>query len=116
MKIHQQHLVRSLGFVDVLMIGIAGLVGGAIFVLTGPAIGLAGGSVIIAFIINGIITLFTAMVIRRTRVCHTRSWWRLSVGQERITKAKCFHKWLDGMVCTYCRWQLVRCRIWIVSF
>ena len=58
---HEQHLVRSLGFVDVMMIGIAGLVGGAIFVLTGPAIGLAGGSVIIAFIINGIITLFTAM-------------------------------------------------------
>lgn len=57
----QQHLVRSLGFVDVMMIGIAGLVGGAIFVLTGPAIGLAGGSVIIAFIINAIITLFTAM-------------------------------------------------------
>jgi basic amino acid/polyamine antiporter, APA family len=44
-----------------MMIGIAGLVGGAIFVLTGPAIGLAGGSVIIAFIINAIITLFTAM-------------------------------------------------------
>ena len=43
------------------MIGIAGLVGGAIFVLTGPAIGLAGGSVIVAFIINAIITLFTAM-------------------------------------------------------
>ena len=58
---HQQHLVRSLGFVDVMMIGIAGLVGGAIFVLTGPAIGLAGGSVIIAFIINAVITLFTAM-------------------------------------------------------
>jgi amino acid transporter len=43
------------------MIGIAGLVGGAIFVLVGPAIGLAGSAVIIAFIINGIITLFTAM-------------------------------------------------------
>ncbi|HXX96235.1 MAG TPA: amino acid permease [Candidatus Bathyarchaeia archaeon] len=57
----EQHLVRSLGFLDVMMIGIAGLVGGAIFVLTGPAIGLAGGSVIIAFIINAIITLFTAM-------------------------------------------------------
>jgi basic amino acid/polyamine antiporter, APA family len=53
--------VRSLDFLDVMMIGIAGLVGGAIFVLTGPAIGLAGGSVIIAFIINAIITLFTAM-------------------------------------------------------
>jgi amino acid transporter len=43
------------------MIGIAGLVGGAIFVLTGPAIGLAGPAAIIAFIINAVITLFTAM-------------------------------------------------------
>lgn len=57
----QHHLVRTLGLVDIIMIGIAGMIGGAIFVLVGPAIGLAGGAVIIAFIINGIITLFTAM-------------------------------------------------------
>ncbi len=43
------------------MIGIAGMIGGAIFVLTGPAIGLAGSAVIIAFIINAAITVFTAM-------------------------------------------------------
>jgi APA family basic amino acid/polyamine antiporter len=59
--LHQQQLVRTLGLVDVVMIGIAGMIGGAIFVLVGPAIGLAGSAVIIAFIINGIITLFTAM-------------------------------------------------------
>ncbi len=58
---HQRHLVRTLGLLDVVMIGIAGMIGGAIFVLVGPAIGLAGSAVIIAFIINGIITLFTAM-------------------------------------------------------
>lgn len=43
------------------MVGIAGMIGGAIFVLTGPAIGLAGDAVIIAFILNAVITLFTAM-------------------------------------------------------
>ncbi len=43
------------------MVGIAGMIGGAIFVLTGPAIGLAGSAVILAFILNAIITLFTAM-------------------------------------------------------
>ena len=43
------------------MVGIAAMIGGSIFVLTGPAIGLAGSAVIIVFIINGIITLFTAM-------------------------------------------------------
>ena len=60
-NLHQRHLVRTLGLLDVVMIGIAGMIGGAIFVLVGPAIGLAGSAVIIAFIINGIITLFTAM-------------------------------------------------------
>ena len=57
---HNQ-LVRSLGLLDILMVGIAAMIGGSIFVLTGPAIGLAGSAVIIAFIINAIITLFTAM-------------------------------------------------------
>jgi amino acid transporter len=37
------------------------MIGGAIFVLTGSAIGLAGNAVIIAFILNAVITLFTAM-------------------------------------------------------
>ena len=58
---HEHKLVRSMGLLDVVMIGIAGMIGGSIFVLTGPAIGLAGSSVILAFILNAIITLFTAM-------------------------------------------------------
>jgi APA family basic amino acid/polyamine antiporter len=58
---HQHTLVRSLNLLDIIMIGIAAMIGGAIFVLTGPAIGLAGSAVIAAFIINAIITLFTAM-------------------------------------------------------
>src|SRR5918993_3880498 len=58
---HQHQLVRTLGLMDIIMVGIAGMIGGAIFVLTGPAIGLAGSAVILAFIINAIITLFTAM-------------------------------------------------------
>src|ERR1051325_4310967 len=57
---HNQ-LVRCLGLLDILMVGIAAMIGGSIYVLTGPAIGLAGSAVIVAFIINAIITLFTAM-------------------------------------------------------
>jgi len=53
--------VRTLSLTDIIMVGIAGMIGGAIFVLIGPAIGLAGQAVIIAFIINAIITIFTAM-------------------------------------------------------
>jgi basic amino acid/polyamine antiporter, APA family len=43
------------------MVGIAAMIAGAIFILIGPAIDFAGGAVIVAFIINGVITLFTAM-------------------------------------------------------
>ena len=50
-----------MSLMDIIMVGIAGMIGGAIFVLTGPAIGLAGSAVILAFIINATITLFTAM-------------------------------------------------------
>lgn len=57
----QPQLVRTLSLLDIIMVGIAGMIGGAIFVLTGPAIGLAGSAVIIAFIINAVITIFTAM-------------------------------------------------------
>ena len=58
---HQHNLVRSLNLLDIVMVGIAAMIGGAIFVLTGPAIRLAGSAVLLAFIINAIITLFTAM-------------------------------------------------------
>jgi amino acid transporter len=58
---HQHKFIRSLGLLDVVMIGIPDMIGRSIFVLTGPAIGLAGSSVILAFILNAIITLFTAM-------------------------------------------------------
>src|SRR3954452_18309974 len=58
---HEHKLVRSLNLVDIVMIGVAAMIGGSIFVLTGTAIGFAGSAVIIAFIINAIITLFTAM-------------------------------------------------------
>ena len=70
---HERHLVRTLGLVDVVMIGIAGMIGGSIFVLVGPAIGLAGSAVIVAFMINGIITLFTSYGICRTRLCYARA-------------------------------------------
>jgi basic amino acid/polyamine antiporter, APA family len=58
---HEHKLVRSLGLLDIIMVGIAAMIAGAIFILIGPAINLAGGAVIVAFAINGIITLFTAM-------------------------------------------------------
>jgi APA family basic amino acid/polyamine antiporter len=54
-------LVRSLSLIDIVMVGIAAMIGGAIFVLIGPAMHEAGPALLIVFVINGGITLFTAM-------------------------------------------------------
>ena len=54
-------LIRSLSLSQAIMIGVASMIGGAIFVLVGPGISAAGPALIIAFLLNGIITLFTAL-------------------------------------------------------
>ncbi|MEM3007027.1 MAG: amino acid permease [Candidatus Nitrosotenuis sp.] len=51
---------RNLTLLDVVMVGVAAMIGGAIFVLVGPGMGEAGPALMIAFLINGIITIFTA--------------------------------------------------------
>ena len=51
---------RNLGLLDVIMVGVAAMIGGAIFVLVGPGMGEAGPALMIAFLLNGIITIFTA--------------------------------------------------------
>lgn len=54
-------LSRSLNLFTITMIGIGGMIGAGIFVLTGIAAGVAGPALILAFALNGIITSFTAM-------------------------------------------------------
>jgi basic amino acid/polyamine antiporter, APA family len=54
-------LSRDLKLFDATMIGVGGMIGAGIFVLTGIAAGLAGPALILAFFLNGLLTLFTAM-------------------------------------------------------
>jgi APA family basic amino acid/polyamine antiporter len=55
-------LGRDLGLLSVTMIGVGAMIGAGIFVLTGIAAGTAGPALILAFLLNGVVTLFTAMV------------------------------------------------------
>lgn len=57
-----QTLSRDLSLFDVTMIGVGAMIGAGIFVLTGEAAGTAGPALILAFALNGIVTIFTAMV------------------------------------------------------
>ncbi|MFQ5875793.1 MAG: APC family permease, partial [Dehalococcoidia bacterium] len=53
-------LSRDLRFLDITMIGIGAMVGAGIFVLAGSAARVAGPAAVLAFGINGVVTLLTA--------------------------------------------------------
>jgi amino acid transporter/nucleotide-binding universal stress UspA family protein len=55
-------LSRDLTCFDITMIGVGAMIGAGIFVLTGIAAGTAGPALILAFALNGIVTILTAMV------------------------------------------------------
>jgi amino acid transporter/nucleotide-binding universal stress UspA family protein len=62
-NVHQgAALSRDLDLFTITMIGVGGMIGAGIFVLTGIAAGLAGPALVLVFILNGVITIFTAMV------------------------------------------------------
>ena len=56
----QATFARDLGLFDATMIGIGAMIGAGIFVLTGIAAGEAGPASILAFALNGVVTLLTA--------------------------------------------------------
>jgi amino acid transporter/nucleotide-binding universal stress UspA family protein len=54
-------LSRDLNLFTITMIGVGGMIGAGIFVLTGIAAGVAGPALVLAFLLNGIVTTFTAL-------------------------------------------------------
>jgi amino acid transporter len=54
-------LSRSLNLFTITMIGVGGMIGAGIFVLTGIAAGVAGPALVLVFLLNGILTTLTAM-------------------------------------------------------
>ncbi len=58
----ETELARDLKCFDITMVGVGAMIGAGIFALTGIAAGIAGPGLILAFALNGIMTLCTAMV------------------------------------------------------
>lgn len=58
---HQTQLSRDMSLFQVTMIGVGAMIGAGIFVLTGIAAGHAGPALILAFALNGFVTLLTAL-------------------------------------------------------
>ncbi len=54
-------LKRDLGLLEITMIGLGPTIGSTIFLLVGFGIGIAGPALILAFVLNFIVTIFTAM-------------------------------------------------------
>jgi APA family basic amino acid/polyamine antiporter len=59
-KTEEVTLSRSLNLFTITMIGVGGMIGAGIFVLTGIAAGVAGPALVLAFLLNGLITSLTA--------------------------------------------------------
>ena len=64
------HLSREMTLLDATMIGVGAMIGAGIFVLTGIAAGVAGPALIIAFALNGVIALLTAMSYAELGSCY----------------------------------------------
>jgi amino acid transporter/nucleotide-binding universal stress UspA family protein len=62
-------LNREMSLMDVTLIGVGAMIGAGIFVLTGIAAGVAGPGLILAFLLNGFVTLFTAMAYAELGSC-----------------------------------------------
>ena len=54
-------LTRDLSEFNIIMIGVGGMIGAGIFILTGVAAGYAGPALILAFLLNGFISIFISM-------------------------------------------------------
>ncbi|MDZ7850305.1 MAG: amino acid permease [Halodesulfurarchaeum sp.] len=57
----ETELSRDMSLFDITFIGVGAMIGAGVFALTGFAAGLAGPALILAFFLNGVVALFTAV-------------------------------------------------------
>ena len=57
----ETELSRDMSLFDITFIGVGAMIGAGVFALTGFAAGLAGPALTLAFLLNGIVAMFTAV-------------------------------------------------------
>ncbi|MFW6385228.1 MAG: amino acid permease [Halodesulfurarchaeum sp.] len=57
----QTELSRDMSLLDITFIGVGAMIGAGVFALTGFAAGIAGPALVLAFALNGVVALFTAV-------------------------------------------------------
>ena len=64
---------RSIGLLGAISIGVGGMVGGGIFAVLGEAVSLAHGATVVAFMIAGVVALFTSYSYAKLSVSYQNS-------------------------------------------
>ena len=102
---------RNLGLFDATMIGVGAMIGAGIFVLTGIAAGESGPASILAFALNGLVTLLTAFAYAELAAAIPEAGGGYAFVRESIPWRSWIHCRLDVVVCLYGRVFTIRSRI-----
>lgn len=105
------HLSREMSLLDVTMIGVGAMIGAGIFVLTGLAAGVAGPALIIAFLLNGFVAVFTAMSYAELGSCYH------DAGGGYLWVKEGLPKW-NGFLSGWMSWfaHAVACSVYAIGF
>jgi len=104
-------LSREMSLMDATMIGVGAMIGAGIFVLIGIAAGVAGPALILAFVLNGIVALLTAMSYAELGSCYH------DAGGGYLWVKEGLPKW-NGFISGWMSWfaHAVACSLYALGF
>jgi amino acid transporter/nucleotide-binding universal stress UspA family protein len=104
-------LAREMKLLDATMIGVGAMIGAGIFVLIGIAAGVAGPALLLTFVLNGFVALFTAMSYAELGSCYH------DAGGGYLWVKEGLPKW-NGFLSGWMSWfaHAVACALYAIGF
>jgi len=104
-------LSREMSLMDATLIGVGAMIGAGIFVLTGIAAGVAGPALVLAFLLNGMVALLTAMSYAELGSCFH------DAGGGYLWVKEGLREW-DGFISGWMSWfaHSVACSLYALGF